>query len=165
MSIQEHIEIAYKNLERLLDWVNRFDTKLPIILGVDTAMLGILATFAPPLYLWNQLMTYLTIVSVALLTTSLFFVYLGSYPQTKAPSKSLLYFGSMARNTFTEYQQTFLNQSAEDYLNDLLEQGHRNSEILDRKFKMLKWAYRMLFIGVLPWATTVYLFKSFSYCK
>ena len=160
ISIQEHIQATEKNLERLLDWVSRLDSKFPIILGIDTAMLGVLATFAPPLCLWSQLMTYFTILSVIFLGSTLLFVYLGSYPQTKGPKKSLLYFGSIAKSSFSEYRQIFLNQNPENYLNDLLEQCHRNSEIIDLKFKRLKWAYRTLSIGVLPWAITVYLFNS-----
>jgi len=160
MSIQERLQVAEKNLERLLEWVSRVDNKSLIVLGVVTGMLGVLATFAPPLHLWTSVMTILAIFSVTVLAASLLFICLGSYPQTKGPSKSLLYFGSIAKNSFKKYQEAFLKQSAEEHLNDLLEQCHRNSEILDRKFWSLKWAYRMLFIGVLPWAITIYLFKS-----
>ena len=144
--IVEKLPVAEKNLERLLEWVNRVDNKSLIVLGIVTGMLGVLATFAPPINLWNWFMAIFAIVSVIVLVTSLLCICLCSYPQTKGSSNSLLYFGSVAKYNAEQYREAFLKQSAEEYLNDLLEQCRRNSEILDRKFKSLKWAYRMLYL-------------------
>ena len=87
------------------------------------------------------------------------FIYRASYPQTKGPAKSLLFFGSIATNSFNEYCQAFSSQSSTQYLNDVLEQCHRNSEVLDRKFLNLKRAYRIILIALVPWGVTIVLFK------
>lgn len=160
MSVKEQLGLAEKNLEYLLEWVGRFDSKSSVILGIDTGMLGVLATFAPAKNLWDSLMIGFAVLSIILLLISLLFVYLGNYPRLKGPSESLFYFGSICRKCFNQYQQEFSKRSTEEHLKDMLEQCHRNSEILNQKFKYLKWSYRLLLIGVIPWAITVYLFRS-----
>lgn len=159
MDIKTRIEIAEKNLQRLLEWVSRFDNKSVIILGVDTGMLGVLATFAPPFKSLSSAAIMSALISFLLLGLSLLFIYLGSYPRTTGPKMSLLFWGCIGKCNFSEYKDSFLKQSDEEYLNDLLEQCHRNSEIIDEKFTNLKKAYHMLFVGLLPWTITIYLFR------
>lgn len=153
------IQSAENNLDRLLEWVSRSDSKASIILGVDTGMLGAIAALAPKISSMTTLMILTATSSLILLFLSLLFIYLGSYPRTKGPNKSLLYFGSICKNSYREYQEEFLRQDSKEYLNDLLEQCHRNSEILNKKFQTLKWAHRFLFVGVPLWVATIYLFK------
>jgi hypothetical protein len=155
----QQIDIAEKNLARLLDWISRTDSKSSLVLGVDMAMLGVLASLAPPL---KNLSLFLTIISGAatgFLIGSLVCIYNVNYPRTKGPLKSLIYFGAIAGQTFNEYQQAFAKRSEAEYLNDLLEQCHRNSEIITLKFKALKWAYRSLLIAVPLWMAALYYFK------
>lgn len=159
MDIKTKIEISEKNLQRLLEWVSRFDNKSVIILGVDTGMLGVLATFAPPLKSLSSASIIFALISILFLALSLLFIYLGSYPRTTGPKKSLLFWVCISKCSFSEYRESFLNQSDEEYLNDLLEQCHRNSEIIDDKFTNLKRAYRMLFVALSPWIITIYLFR------
>lgn len=160
MSVNEQLRLAEKNLEYLLEWVGRFDNKSSVILGIDTGMLGVLATFAPAKNLWDSLMIAFAILSTLFLSISLLFIYLGNYPRLKGPSNSLFFFGSICSKDFKKYQQEFTKRSYEEQLKDILEQCHRNSEILNQKFCYLKWAYRMLFVGVILWAITIYLFRS-----
>lgn len=156
-SKQEQLEIAERRLDRLLDWVGRSDTKFSVVLGVDAGMLGFLATSVPtsaapigPLAV--------AAVSVALLVASLVFVYRGTYPRTEGPDGSLVYFGSIAREDFEDLRTRFRACSSDDHLDDVLEQVHRNSEIVDRKFTELRRAYGCLLLAVVPWAVTLFLF-------
>jgi hypothetical protein len=159
VDMKSKIEIAEKNLARLLEWVTRFDNKSIIILGVDTGMLGVLASFAPPLKSLSLAVIFVASLSLFFLGLSLLFIYLGSYPRTTGPKHSLLYWGCISQRSFSQYKDSFKDESDEEYLNDLLEQCHRNSEILDKKFTNLKWAYRMLFVALSPWIITIYLFR------
>ena len=160
MSIQEKLDLAEKNLEWLLEWIGRFDNKTSVILALNTGMLGVLASFAPPLHIWTPVVYVTTIISLLSLGLSFLFVYLGMFPQTSGPRSSLLYFGSIAKIPILKYQQDFAKQSVEEHLNDVLEQSHRNSEILNGKFKFLKLAYCTLLISLIPWASTLYFFRS-----
>ncbi len=81
-------------------------------------------------------------LSVLLLACNLFVVYRGTYPCTKGPGDSLVYFGSIA------------DKSREDHLDDVLEQVHRDSEIVDRKFVDLRRSYRCLPVAVASWRCT-----------
>lgn len=153
---QEQLEAAERTLDRLLEWVGRSDTKFSIVLGVDTGMLGFLATSFPAGPVPVSAIV-LAGVSVALLLASLFFVYRGTYPRTKGPQDSLIYFRSIAGKDLNDFKKRFRACGADDHLDDVLEQVHRNSEILDIKFVELRRAYRCLLASVLPWAITLYL--------
>lgn len=158
--LTRRIEAAEHNLERTLEWITRFDNKSSIALGAATGMLGLLATMAPPLAAWTPLTWASAAFCSAALATSLAFVYLGASPQMRGPRESLLYFGAVGRKTYEDYRLAFAAQNRESYLQDLVGQCHRNSVILVEKFDRLKAAYRMLFLGVLPWAVTLVLFRS-----
>src|SRR5438552_1689485 len=140
MTDTEKIDAAEKNLSRLLDWVAKLDAKSSIVLGLNTAMLGVLATISPESSKWTIAMALTTAAALTALGLTFVFVYLAMYPQTKGPTKSLLFFGSIARYSFNEYQKEFRQMSAVDYLNDVLEQTHRNAEIVSSKFRHLKRA-------------------------
>jgi hypothetical protein len=156
-STQDQLEAAEKRLDRLLDWISRSDAKFSFVLGVDTGMLGFLATSAPLSSVPLRTLV-LAAVAVALIVASLVFIYRGTYPRTKGPGRSLVYFGSIAGEDLEDFRERFRACSPEGHLDDVLEQVHRNSEIVDRKFAELRRAYRCLLAAVIPWAVTLYLF-------
>jgi hypothetical protein len=159
MTLDEQIASAEKNLDRLLQWVSRVDTKVSVLLGIHTGMLGIVASLAPEPHKWTWYTDLSVAATMVLLVTGFLFIYFASYPQTKGPTKSLLFFGSIAKNSFNEYQQCFSSRTAQEHLADLMEQCHRNSEILDKKFRNLKRAYRTMMGAFVPWAFTLLIFK------
>lgn len=156
-SVQEQLEAAEKRLDRLLDWVSRSDMKFSIVLGVDTGMLGFLATSAPA-GAFPVRAVVVAATSVALLVASLIFIYRGTYPRTKGPGGSLVYFGSIAGEGLEDLKERFRACGADEHLDDVLGQVHRNSEIVARKFAELQRAYRCLLLAVVPWAMALYLF-------
>lgn len=160
MDEDERIRIAESNLSRLLDWVGRIDAKSSVVLGINTAMLGALAALAPSPHLWTIHTTLLATLGTLFQIASLCFVYFVNYPQTKGPATSLNFFGGIANRSFREYNDAFMKLSASDHLSDVLEQCHRNAEIVSRKFSALKWAYRTLLIGVIPWMVCLYCFRT-----
>ena len=162
MTEAERIRIAECNLSRLLDWVGRIDAKSSVVLGVGTAMLGVLAGFAPAPHLWTGTTALFAIAGAIFPGVSLGYVYFVNYPQTKGPSTSLNFFGGISKHTFREYEEAFMKSTVTDHLRDVLEQCHRNAEIVNGKFSALKWAYRSLVVGVIPWMACVYYFRILS---
>jgi hypothetical protein len=158
--METQLDLAEKNLDRLLEWVTRFDNKSSVVLGLNTGMLGVIGALAPSAKLWNPLVLFFAILSIVFLSIGLLFVFLGNYPRLKSPNNSLFYFGSACKKNINQYKQEFSKRSSEEHLQDLLEQCHRNSEILDQKFRYLSWAYNALFASIIPWAITVILFRS-----
>ncbi len=162
MNVDEQVRIAELNLSRLLDWVGRIDAKSSVVLGIDTAMLGTLVGFAPAYRLWSTRAILFSQSAVLFPIVSLCCVYFVNYPQTKGPTTSLNFFGGISKRTFREYQDAFMKVSAAEHLGDVLEQCHRNAAIVSKKFVALKWAYRTLLIGVLPWMICLYYFRAIS---
>lgn len=160
MTEEERIRIAESNLGRLLDWIGRIDAKSSVILGVNTAMLGVLAGLAPKPQCWSRQTILLAGLGALFPIASLCCVYFVNYPQTKGPATSLNFFGGIARRSFREYSEACMKVSAPEHLSDVLEQCHRNSEIVNQKFSWLRWAYRTLLIGVIPWVICLYYFRS-----
>jgi hypothetical protein len=158
--VNQKIDAAEKNLARLLDWIGRFDTKTSVLLGVTTGMLGVLASFSPTPSKWTFSQILWAITAAFPLALAFWFIYYAAYPRTKGPAKSLVFFGSIAKNTFSEYRQQFISLTPDRYLEDILEQCHRNSEIIDAKFVHLKRAYICTLLALLPWGLTIYLFKA-----
>ena len=99
-------------------------------------------------------------LALLFLFISLLFLCVGSYPRMKAPSRSLLYFGTVGKMTLDEYRGRFLAQDPREYLEDLLQQCHRNCQIVRVKFWSLQYAYGWLVAAVVPWAFAIYLFKT-----
>jgi hypothetical protein len=160
MNEAERIRIAECNLSRLLEWVGRVDAKSSVVLGIATAMLGVLAGLAPAPHLWTRYTVVMASLGTVFPIISLCCVYLVNYPQTKGSSTSLNFFGGISKRTFREYEAAFMESAASDHLRDVLEQCHRNAEIVNGKFSSLKWAYRSLVVGVIPWMACLYYFRS-----
>jgi len=154
------VRIAEVNLERILEWVSRFDNKSLIVLGVDTALLGILSGSAPQMSRWVQATQIFAGIAFAILAASFILVYTSTYPRTKTRAKSLLFFGTVSELELDDFRHASIRRTEREYLDDLLEQCHKNSEIVASKFKSLTWAYRFLLLSLPFWAITLYLFKS-----
>ncbi len=161
-NIMLRIEAAEKTLRNNFEWVGRFDNKAAIVLGAATGMLGLFASFSTPVDSWSFGTTLVALLALACVALSLVFLYLATYPRTRGVQRSLFFWSSIAKTPFDEYAHAFANQSPEEYLKDLLQQCHRNGEILHLKFLYLKWAYRFLFGALLPWTVSIYLFRSLA---
>lgn len=156
---EEAIEKAEKLLERLLQWVGRFDTRTSVIVGIAVAMLGVIATVSPALAKWTFWFWVFFLATAGLLAGCLVALYFGLFPRTNSPNSSLLYFGTIADLKADEFQRRLRAQSNSEYLDDLADQAHRNAQILQRKFTCLKIALALILLAAFPWAITVYLAK------
>ncbi len=76
------------------------------------------------------------------------------YPRTKGPKDSLLYFGSVSEMTLENFKRASMSRTEQEFLEDLVGQCHRNSEIVYGKFRALTWAYRLLLLSLPFWAIT-----------
>lgn len=157
--IERQTDVAEKNLQRLLEWTGRYDTKCSLVLGIDTALIGSIPAFASPPQEWFWYTTLFTVVTLFMIAISFYNVCVGGTPQTHDPGRSLLFFGSIAKRTVAEYRQEFLSQTKQEYLDDLLQQCHRNSEILHDKFTHFQRGYTLLLYGLIPWFVCMLLYK------
>src|SRR5438128_11442795 len=99
MNGQEQLNAAREQLRVVLDFFGRVETKLSVVLGVDLAMLGFLASKIPaaatvPVVGW------LAVGVFALLSAgSLWNLYRASAPQLEGGHDSLVYFREIANRT------------------------------------------------------------------
>jgi hypothetical protein len=126
---------AKDQLNLVLGFFSRVDTKLSVILGVDLGMLGLLLTKAP-----NNL-DQLTnagciggLLFAAAMIVSLLYLYRGSFPNVNGEDHSIVFFRDIAKMDKTKFVSDFSNLSAESLANSMLRQAWRNSVILNEKF-------------------------------
>ena len=162
MESKQLIDITKDQLNRILSFFPRADAKASVVLAIDTGMLALLATNAPP---WKALLQWpycFALLPVLLIIGSLIKLYQGAFPNLEGGQKSLLYFREVAGRTENKFIDEFSNQTEEEYIKDLLGQIWRNSEILKEKFDCLKLAFNFLAAAVLPWviALTIFVIKN-----
>ena len=158
--MNNNVELAKQNLEFMLNWIGRFDNKASVILGLNLGMLSLLATMAPTFDKWNNWMWGSSLLTLLALGSSFICIYFSNYPRTSSPELSLYYFGTIAECEIEDYCINFTSRNEADHITDLLKQTHRNAEILKTKFEFLKGAYVLLFIGVIPWLVSLFLFNN-----
>lgn len=157
--LNKKIERAEGSLARHLDWVGRYDTKIAFTVGIILTMLGILATAAGNIELWNCLEIFAVTTTALLLFVSLVLVYLNQYPKTASPNPSLIYFGTIAELKFRDFKKEYEEITQEDYLEDVLSQVHINAVILKKKFDSLKTIFLLVATAIPPWLIVLYLSK------
>lgn len=157
---QEQRAVAAENLSRVVSWIDNYDTKASVLLGVVIGMAGISAAMAPPPDTWTLRSALAALATGSLVIMTLMFVHLGNYPRLKRRSDSLLYFGAIAAQEATEFKTAFLSAKVEDHLDDLLNQCHLISEIADAKFNWLRYSYRSLLAAIPVWICCLYFFSN-----
>lgn len=155
--LEVQVERAEKILDRLLEWIRAVDAKTPVVMAIDTAMLGALAAIAPSpeklcitTWLWIAFGSAALIVSLGLCAKA-------TFPQTKGPEGSLIFFGGIASRSADAFGQAMRELTKTRYLDDLLSQCHRNAEIAGNKFACVRKALFWLIAGIAPWLVALYI--------
>jgi hypothetical protein len=151
---------AQEQLTLVLSFFSRVDAKASALLAIDTGMLAILASNAPPLANMSVLSCVLSGLTIAMLAASLWFLYRVAFPSLDGGHQSLVYFREVARRTETNFIDAFTGQEQDARVKDLLGQVWRNSCILTKKFDALKLAFILMALAILPWSVSVALFSA-----
>jgi hypothetical protein len=155
---ESHLASSRDQLNLVLNFFARVDTKLSVVLGIDLGMAGLLASKTPTdAEVWAGAWVIVG-VFVTLLAISLFHLYRGSFPNVDGGHGSLVYFREIARRSETEYRDAFRCLSTSELADDLIRQTWRNSVILKDKFKHLRWSYIFMALAIVPWLFAVGLF-------
>ena len=145
-SLKSTIKEAERELDRLLDWISKFDNRAAILFTLDTAIVGTLA-----LRLNSSKFTaynLLPLPAFILLGISVIGTAITIFPRLKGPQSSLIYFGSVARMEEANFKSSFIRRTKVGYLDDLLAQCHINAKILDRKFKVFRMSLAVSMVAV-----------------
>ncbi|MFN7098873.1 MAG: Pycsar system effector family protein [Flavobacterium sp.] len=156
MKKDQMIAQAETNLQRKLDWVGRHDNRVVVITGIVIAMLGVLASACATIICWTFIKYLIFFLGGLLLFISLTLLYYSQFPKIDSPNSSLIFFKTIAKLDFQNFKNQSNSRSKQEYLEDLLFQIHRNSQILDKKFSNLRLAMIFLGLSLLPWLIAIY---------
>lgn len=157
--MDEHgrIQFLEDNLARQLAWIAAAESKIPFVFSANTIMIGLLAALSPSSVCdWTTRSVVLASIAAVLGLTSLLLLSLASFPKTKGPKGSLIYFGGIVKRKTAEYEDAVHDMSSQSYFQDLASQCHRNAEIAGLKYKWIKRALVLLYLAVIPWALALY---------
>ena len=146
---------AKEQLNLVLGFFTRADSKASVVLAVDTGMAGYLASH---LSLQGSLSTWevlAPLVTFSLIGHSLWQLYRGAFPNLEGGSNSLVYFREIARRTEAKFIEEFAAQSESEYAREILGQAWRNSQILADKFNRLRVAFIFMALAVVPWVISL----------
>jgi hypothetical protein len=154
----ERISFLEKNLTRQIAWISAADSKISFVFAIDTAMLGFLAAVSPKAASgWAVAPAIFAAFAAVFGLTSLIFLSLASFPRTKGPKSSLIFFGGIAQRDADQFRKATCEMSTESHFDDLCAQCHRNAEIAERKFVWVQRALVALYLSVAPWCLATYL--------
>ena len=158
MSDIDRVTFLEASLARQLGWIAAADSKASFVFAIDTAMLGVLAAVSPKTgSAWAVAPAIFAAFAVAFGLATLSFLCFASFPRTKGPKYSLIYFGGIAQRDAEQFRDAVSELSFESYTQDLSAQCHRNAEIASRKFTWVQRALVSLYLSVLPWGTAILL--------
>ena len=153
---KDNLENARKQLDLILSFFARVDTKLSVVLGLDLGMLGLLLSNVPddlariPSWVWISALFF-----AAAMILSLIFLYSGSFPNVNGGDQSPVFFRAISKKKVDAFVREYKALTEESLTDDLLHQAWRNAVILDKKFSHLKSAYIATVFGVVPWSISL----------
>lgn len=157
MTATERLNHVRWTLERQLTWIAAADAKVGVVVTLHVAMLGGLGaayTAATAKSAWvNGMAGMYALLALA----SLVCAAMALWPRTDGPKSSMVYFGCIAKGRCEDYVEAFEKISDVDFLKDLAEQVHRNSEIAQKKISFVGTAMKVAFGGALFWVVAVAL--------
>jgi hypothetical protein len=157
---QDERKEARDQLSLVLSFFPRVDAKASTLLAINTGMLALLASNAPPLLSMSVFSYILAGTTVAMIAGSLWFLYRVAFPALTGGHQSLIYFREIAKRTESNFIDEFVSQEEGSRVKDLLAQVWRNSCILTSKFDSLKWAFILMALAIIPWVVGLSLFSS-----
>lgn len=151
VSDEERLQAAWNQLNLVLGFFTRVDTRLGTVLALDLGMLALAGSRWPtPENLSWRILIAALIFSLPL-CVSVYHLWNALVPDRNGGTNSLVFFRSIASMRESEFVEAFTALSPAQLTCDLLEQAWRNSKVLDCKFDALRSACIALAIAVVPW--------------
>jgi hypothetical protein len=151
------VQTQERALDRISDWIRAADSKTSPILAIDTAMIATIVALAARPGVWTQWSGVWIGLGTSFLLASLLMVAFATSPQLTPLRPSLVFFGDIAALSPNEYSTRIAARSPSAYLDDLIAQCHRNSEIAIRRYRWMRYATLALLVGMVPWLASLFL--------
>lgn len=151
----DRVSAAWQQLNLVLGFFSRIDTKLSVVLGINLGMLALLATRMPTPKELTPLAAASGVAFAIALCFSFRHLWVGSFPHLEGGTNSLVYFRSIAQMKESDFRSAYGSLSSDELANDLLNQCWRNSKILTCKFHSLRQSYIATLFAVIPWMVLI----------
>lgn len=152
--VSKATERAEEVLSGLLEWVGKTDSRTGFLFAVNTALGGIALTSLSQSN-WSFFSVIVFVAYFFLFGLVSYNLIMVQYPNVVSPNRSMLFFGTIAGNTFDDFVSSFSSMKDDEYLRDLLHQCHVNSLILQKKFKRLQRSMFLLILSSFFWMPVV----------
>lgn len=150
-SQSDRVSAAWQQLQLVLGFFSRVDTKLSVGLGINLGMLAMLATRLPKPEELTLLVSVVSVLFLTPLTLSFWNLWWGYFPDLRGGSDSLIFFRRIDRLTESDFLRACETRTLYGLERDLLSQCWRNSKILSSKFRSLKRTYLATSLAIAPW--------------
>lgn len=154
------VNAAWQQLQLVLGFFSRVDTKLSVGLGINLGMLAMLATRIPKQEDLTVLVSMTGVLFLTPLTLSFWNLWWGYFPDVRGGSDSLIFFQRIDRLTESDFLRACETRTADALERDVLSQCWRNSRILSSKFRSLKRSYLATSLAIAPWMALITLLPS-----
>ncbi|MHB8428498.1 MAG: Pycsar system effector family protein [Acidiferrobacterales bacterium] len=153
----DRLQMAQWILERNLHWIGAAEVKTGVIVALNTAMLGGLATAFSVAKVAEHTAwaIFFSITGAVCLLLALFCAAMSVLPRTDGPPASFVFFGNIAKRNSADYADSFKRADNAAFLQDCLDQIHRNAEIASDKFRWVRNAMMWSFGAVTPWVAAI----------
>ncbi|CRD58876.1 conserved membrane hypothetical protein [Stenotrophomonas thermophila] len=151
----ESSQRAWTHLQVVLSIFPRVDAMLAVLLGVNTAMSGVLFSKWPEAAHASSALVILTTAFSLFSGLSYLAIYRAAFPNVDPAGKSTIFFGHVAKLTSAEYARLLLDVSDRDLAVEIAHQVWRNASILTAKYKHLRRAFGWLLASIVPWVVSL----------
>jgi hypothetical protein len=155
VSIDERLLTAQWILERNLAWIAAAETKVGVLVAIDTAMLaglgvafGSAAAKTPWTFVWSALAAGALVIAIGCASGAVL-------PRLDGPKKSLIFFGRIAEMAHADYADALRKASDSDLLDDCAAQIRQNAEIANKKHTWVRKAMLWSFVAAIPWLAAI----------
>lgn len=159
-SQSDRVNAAWQQLQLVLGFFSRVDTKLSVGLGINLGMLAMLATRLPKPEELTTLISVVGVLFLTPLTLSFWNLWWGYFPDLRGGSNSLIFFRRIDKLIESEFLGACEARTLDAFERDLLGQCWRNSKILVAKFDCLKRSYIATILSIAPWMALITLLPS-----
>ena len=151
----ERLEAAYRNLDRVIQWIGNADSKAGALVTAESLLFGLgVATLSAQVHtlfaggVVERVAAFAFVAAVACFGISFFRVLAVLAPDVRQREESLFFFGSIAALSRGEFERRAKELAPETIEQELLSQTHINAGIAAQKFRNLRAASITLMLSL-----------------
>ena len=156
MTVKKPTNLSVEHYQHQLDHVHHFfpriDSKVTALFAVASGQIAVAAINLSANDLARWWISIPLVVFLAIICVSLGNLYRCAYPHLTGGNASLIYFGEIAKLRESEFITKFGALTEDELKSELAAQIWRNSEIVNMKYRYLRYSTIAAMLSLIPWA-------------